>query len=753
MKEVKLDLSKFKHIASDDKTTTLRHYEGHTVTLAHKPLSKANREALKAMAEKAQLKAEAKGDGKPSTPEMLADGGKVEGKKVLTGVKTSSAAKGVEMANKARAEGDASPNGVTVQVRSSEEQSKTDFGQIRSSAHGERPKVYAEGGEVKKSNPSEMSLDNLVAGIKDAVSPKSSSTPPPAPIHNQYGSSKYAEGGDVVPPALDPNAPQMASKPLDFTGLPDVSSEGATNLGKAIEAQPAERLEHFKQAGFTDPESEQQMLAQLTKEKAAREQGAIDRTQSTGASAQSHFNQLTQSAQQKQALGIPLSAEEQQALNAPQQPASPGSMQPDPSVQAAAQQSQGLGATPQPNAMASGINDIEGMMQQGYHNQLTGINAQAAAQGELGKQQAAMLQKQQDAQMIAKKHFDDSFSKLDNERQALVKDVQDGHVDPNKYWTGDSNGNGSHSKIMSGIGMILAGFNPTSSPNAAINFLKYQMDQNIQAQAKNLDAKQNLLASNLRQFGNLKDATEMTRIMQSDMVSNQLQQAAATAQSPLAKAAALQAAGQLQMQTAPMFQQFAMRRAMMNLGNSTEGQQNPQAIEQMIGYMRMTNPELAKDMQSRYVPGVGLSSIPVPQEVRSEIVGKQNFNQMAQHYVDFVKQNAGSLNPKVINQGTTMAAELQGAYRNAVKGGVYKEGEQQFIEKLIPSDPTQFAGSIRTLPKLQSLIQSNDSQLNQIKKGYGLPGSHQQQQAAEPQYATKGGVKYMKVPGGWKIAK
>ncbi len=50
MSNIKLDLAGFRHVSSDDASTTLKHDKmGHTVTLAHNVLSPANREVLKAL--------------------------------------------------------------------------------------------------------------------------------------------------------------------------------------------------------------------------------------------------------------------------------------------------------------------------------------------------------------------------------------------------------------------------------------------------------------------------------------------------------------------------------------------------------------------------------------------------------------------------------------------------------------------------------------------------------------------------------
>ena len=65
---IKLDLSKFKHISSDDKSTTLEHKDGHRLCLAHGGLSKDNKKQLEALAKAA----------KSEEPVKMAEGGKPE---------------------------------------------------------------------------------------------------------------------------------------------------------------------------------------------------------------------------------------------------------------------------------------------------------------------------------------------------------------------------------------------------------------------------------------------------------------------------------------------------------------------------------------------------------------------------------------------------------------------------------------------------------------------------------------------------
>ena len=90
MSKVKLDLSKMKHVRSDDKTTTLRHPNGHEITLAHSALSPVNRAQLQALSKSAQM-AETPLQSEERRDQMkMADGGILD--KVQEGIERGTSA-------------------------------------------------------------------------------------------------------------------------------------------------------------------------------------------------------------------------------------------------------------------------------------------------------------------------------------------------------------------------------------------------------------------------------------------------------------------------------------------------------------------------------------------------------------------------------------------------------------------------------------------------------------------------------------
>ncbi len=659
------DFKKFKHVSSDDKTTTLRHDKGHELKIAHSALSPNMRKQLEAL--------------RGSEPTKQAEGGIIE-------------------------EAD------------------------RSGILGTQRKVDQEIKDKKTKESNYVPNDS-----KDVRTPEQKERAVEAA--KQYG---YAEGGPVQPEAVI-EQPVARITELD----PDIARKRDlyNNLIQSDTVLPPNVLPAPKESRMFGAQGEAPQ--ELEPNAWATAEQMFQREKANNAA---EMAQAQQTAIKSNSARVAAGLAPNPVPNVPTGPQVPGSeanpvtAQP-PGSPPAASDATALGMASGANPLASGMQDMEGMLKSGYNSRLEGIQQTANAQQQLGEQQAQVLAQTQQAQESAKVAYQQHYDQLEAERQALSHDVQEGYVDPEKFWNGDKNGNGGHSRIAAGIGMILAGFNPTNSPNAAINYLKHQMDLNLDAQKQNLSSKQNLLAANLRQFGNLKDATEFTRIQQNDIMQNQLQQAAAKASSPLAKAAALQAAGQLKMEVAPMFQQFAMRRAMMGLAQNGG---DPNSIDHMLGYMRVSNPEMAKEMESRYIPHVGMASIPVPADVREKITAHENMGVMIKDLQNFVNSHSTIVpGTPEYNVGQQKALVLQSAVREGQLGTVYREGEQPLLDKFVNSNPAGALKMLKTVPQLKELLKSNERAGNVLKQNYGLPASK-----PEPEIKVINGVRYMRGPDG-----
>lgn len=129
---------------------------------------------------------------------------------------------------------------------------------------------------------------------------------------------------------------------------------------------------------------------------------------------------------------------------------------------------------------------------------------------------------------------------------------------------------------------------------------------------------------------------------------------------------------------------------------------------------------LAKDRAEKYIPGHGMASVAPTAADREQITTGETFQEQLQEFTDWAKAHGNNTNPKEHVRGQALAAGLQNAYRAAINGGVYKEGEQGFISKIIDSTPTKFFNSIRVIPKLEAVQQDSQRQLNDLLKSKGL---------------------------------
>ncbi len=690
MSNVKLDLSKFKHISSDGKTTKLRHEDGHFLVLSHKALGKDNQKALGALSGLAE-------DASQKVDQKMAEGG-------TTKVKMP-------------AQQDPAPQNPP---KDHDKEMMNNAGSGASSISDAMNKLahpWAEGGKVQQ----------YAEGTPDAPV-RDISNVPDEEIANQPA---LEENEQLIDKQVPQQAQQAALQPVQQEVSkeehnPDLLSHISYLTGKF----GADAVKNMLSKKLAAPIAAYKLASKVG-------EGVVSGLAGEKEPQTNQSKAASQAAQgQMQPQQPPAAIPEQQ--NPPTQPVPPST-----EVVQETQQAQG---SPTLSADISATNNPMGMAQQGYANQIQGERNKAAALGEQGTAEGAALAKDAEAKQNAYNNFQKTYEVLNKERLAHVQDIQNGHIDPNAYWK-------DHSKVASAIGMIIAGFNPTTKPNAAIDFLRYQMDKNIESQKANLQSKNNLLQANLQQFHNLDAATNMTRIMQNDVITNQLQQAAAKAKTPMAQAAAQQAIGQIQMESAQRFRQLAMQQAMM----ATAGKGDPQSeaeFKSMTSMMRMMGMgDMAKDMEAKRIPGVGTASREVPSEVLKEITAHKAVNDLMNMSLQFSQQHRGlmdKLNPAEIAKAHTIQGQLIGAIKQAQHDGVYKPSEAEFLTSQIGGSPAAFMSKMSSEPKIKQLQAVKQNEYNQLLAPYGIkPQPLPQQQG--PQIKTVGGVKYMRGPNGEAI--
>lgn len=230
------------------------------------------------------------------------------------------------------------------------------------------------------------------------------------------------------------------------------------------------------------------------------------------------------------------------------------------------------------------------------NQQKTGLEQEANAQSQQARESIPVLQKQADEEKQLVDTYQSHVKELNGKRQTLLEDYQKQHVNPDHYWEDKSLGG----KVSSVIGLILGGIGGglTGQENPALKLLNMNIDRDMHAQRLNMDNKMSLLNLNRQDLQNEHDALSMTRVMKLDQVSQELKLAAARSADPLAKARALQAAGQLDMQAEPLINQMAVKRTQMSVMSNpnVEPEQKLQALLTMGSINPQQHAEAVKEL-------------------------------------------------------------------------------------------------------------------------------------------------------------
>lgn len=347
-----------------------------------------------------------------------------------------------------------------------------------------------------------------------------------------------------------------------------------------------------------------------------------------------------------------------------------------------------------------------------FKTQIKGIEEEAKAKEQFGAEKAKSLEAYDQEQTKNTKTFDATIAEIQARRQKIQQDLANDKIDPKRFWNEKS----TLGKIGTILGLVIGGIGSGLLRQDPTELINKQIDRDIDAQKADLGKKQNLLSAINQEFSNVQEAATVHRMMLNDAVLHQIDLASAKAATPMAQAELLKQKGAFQREQAVLTATFGTQQ-LLNNPNS-----NPVEQAKALNTLQLVAPEKAKEYRERFVPGVGIAQKIVPNDVQERMIAMKNFQQQANNMSKWVKQNSGTvLDRAKVNEGKAMAAELSGLYRQATQGGVYKSGEQDFINNIIPDDPSQFFGAVRTLPKLNAIIKSQGDQFNGLKRGYGLP--------------------------------
>lgn len=360
-----------------------------------------------------------------------------------------------------------------------------------------------------------------------------------------------------------------------------------------------------------------------------------------------------------------------------------------------------------PDMGGKGLGEIE----QGMKREAAAIAAQAAGQ-------QLVLQEQQRNMAEGHRQYQTQFDELENERKSLIKDINEGHIDPSHFM--DNMGGGQ--KIATIIGLIAGGISSgmTGRENLAMKVLDQQIDRDIAAQKAALGKKETLLSANMRQFGNLREAEQMTRVMQADVIANKMQQEAAKSASPQAQARLMQEAGKIHLQYAPIVQKLAANKAIATM--TKEAQADPSKAQALIQAVEAVDPARAKDLQGRLVPGIGFANTPDDAKMAKEtMIRKDNIDKNVAEIVAMVQKHGtneflGSHNEDLerkLDQVATDMAKLQDP------SSVARPGEVEMVKKTLAA-PGIFKRDATALKMMDGFKREVESRANTALSRHGL---------------------------------
>lgn len=368
-------------------------------------------------------------------------------------------------------------------------------------------------------------------------------------------------------------------------------------------------------------------------------------------------------------------------------------------------------------------------MKNAYDLEHTGIEQKGQAEADLGNRQADILDRAAKAEAARDANNQKNWNTLNQERMALLQDYKNGHINPNHY----QESMGSGQKVATAIGLLLGGIGGGASGqgNPAMDFLNKQIERDIESQKANLGKTNNLLEANYRQFGNLRDAADMTRVAQATIVGDQIKSAMARSQSPLAQAAGNKALGELDAKYAPIMSQLAIRRSLSQPPIPLPGQ----------GMQRTSN---GQPQQPQYDPAMRIRQMSLagilPEKEKSEALKELGEAQQLEKLRADVEKSASDMHGRAFNGAFNKSARESD--KNTFGGVLAKLSEGRFnleesknqMEALLPS-----AGDVLHPSNIQLKAQHRKEFFDSLMKTptldqYGIKvPSHAMQPQAQPQ--------------------
>jgi hypothetical protein len=330
----------------------------------------------------------------------------------------------------------------------------------------------------------------------------------------------------------------------------------------------------------------------------------------------------------------------------------------------------------------------------------------------------------------------------EQKNQQMAQAVFTDNIDPRRLFKNDD----TFTTILRGIGLGLGGLGApaTGGRNMVVDTINHAIERDIDAQKADQSNHMNLYKANLeatRDAGEARNQTiqQMLSGMSGMIAKKGLENNTALSQAQVAK---------LNQEIQGLRISNSQNQYLMNQlkGSGAEFGQDPNsesAFQNKMNTLRMLKPDFAKDLEAKYLPGVGVASVPLQPKDRDKLVASKVLSKKLAELENFSRQNSGTLlDPAIKAQGHALANDVISSYRIATDQGVFKPSDQAFLEKSLPMDPTAFFAKYRTIPAYQEVRRLTNETANQIQKSYGVKPFSSGQTNQDSGIKTMGGIPY-----------
>jgi hypothetical protein len=206
-----------------------------------------------------------------------------------------------------------------------------------------------------------------------------------------------------------------------------------------------------------------------------------------------------------------------------------------------------------------------------------GQQMQAAALGQQGSETQKYLTQFETQKEREQQYYEAANQVLLNERREITDRINKGQLNPERYLQNMS----TWPQVKTSIGLILGGIGAglTGTPNLAYDMLRSHISNDIEAQKAELGKQQNLLSHNLQATGDLRSATDLTRMNMNDIMAAHLKGLAGQAMNLQAKGQMLDLAGKYNLENAQIQHQLALQGMALGTG-ATGAPQKPGELNQ-----------------------------------------------------------------------------------------------------------------------------------------------------------------------------